>query len=145
LGIGGIFVVRFGHGKQSNLFLPEAYGDFIFAIMGEELGFIGVVFVLTTYLVLFIAGIIIAKRTKDRFGQLLAFGISFSIILYAFINVAVSTGLFPTTGLPLPFISYGGTSLIFLCISIGILINIAISNSVEKGSNEVVLNKNEKV
>ncbi len=145
LGSGGIFGVGIGHGKQSNLFLPEAYGDFIFAIMGEELGFIGVVFVLTTYLVLFIAGIIIAKRTKDRFGQLLAFGISFSIILYAFINVAVSTGLFPTTGLPLPFISYGGTSLIFLSISIGILINIAISNSVEKGSNEVVLNKNEKV
>lgn len=132
LGSGGIFGVGIGHGKQSNLFLPEAYGDFIFAVMGEELGFIGAVFVITTYLVLFIAGVIIAKRTADRFGQLLAFGISFSIIIYAFINVAVSTGLFPTTGLPLPFISYGGTSLIFLCISIGILINIAISNSQEK-------------
>jgi cell division protein FtsW len=138
LGSGGIFGVGIGHGKQSNLFLPEAYGDFIFAVMGEELGFIGAVFVITTYLVLFIAGVIIAKRTADRFGQLLAFGISFSIILYAFINVAVSTGLFPTTGLPLPFISYGGTSLIFLCISIGILINIAISNS--KKMNEIALN-----
>jgi len=137
LGSGGIFGVGIGHSKQSNLFLPEAYGDFIFAVMGEELGFIGSVFVITTYLVLFIAGVIIAKRTADRFGQLLAFGISFSIILYAFINVAVSTGLFPTTGLPLPFISYGGTSLIFLCISIGILINIAISNS--KRMSEVVL------
>ena len=102
LGSGGIFGVGIGHGRQSNLFLPEAYGDFIFAVMGEELGFIGAVAVITAYLVLFIAGVIIAKRTADRFGQLLAFGISFSIILYAFINVAVSTGLFPTTGLPLP-------------------------------------------
>jgi cell division protein FtsW len=129
LGSGGIFGVGIGHSKQSNLFLPEAYGDFIFAIMGEEMGFVGSVFVISLYLVLFIAGVIIAKKTADRFGQLLAFGISFSIIFYAFINVAVSTGLFPTTGLPLPFISYGGTSLFFLCISVGILINIALSNS----------------
>jgi cell division protein FtsW (lipid II flippase) len=62
------------------------------------------------------------------FGQLLAFGITISVILYAFVNVAVTTGVFPTTGLPLPFISYGGTSLIFLCISVGILINIAFTN-----------------
>jgi cell division protein FtsW len=102
--------------------------------MGEELGFIGAFIVISCYLLLFIVGVIIAKKTTDRFGQLLAFGISFSVILYAFINVAVSTGLFPTTGLPLPFISYGGTSIIFLCISIGILINIAISNSAEKKS-----------
>src|SRR4030067_2775805 len=108
LGSGGIFGVGIGHSRQSNLFLPEAYGDFIFAVMGEELGFIGAVFVITTYLVLLIAGVIIAKRKANRFAQILAFGISFSIILYAFINAAVSTGLFPTTGLPLPFISYGG-------------------------------------
>ncbi|RPI70901.1 MAG: cell division protein FtsW [Ignavibacteriales bacterium] len=144
LGSGGIFGVGIGHGRQSNLFLPEAYGDFIFAVMGEELGFIGAVAVITAYLVLFIAGVIIAKRTADRFGQLLAFGISFSIILYAFINVAVSTGLFPTTGLPLPFISYGGTSLIFLSISVGILINIAITNSGEKKINRTILTQNER-
>jgi cell division protein FtsW len=129
LGSGGIFGVGLGHSMQSNLFLPESYGDFIFAIVGEELGFIGSFIVLLSYLVLFIAGIIIAKKTKDTFGQLLAFGITFSIILYAFINAAVATGLVPTTGLPLPFISYGGTSLIFLCISVGILVNIAYSNA----------------
>lgn len=144
LGSGGIFGVGIGHGRQSNLFLPEAYGDFIFAVMGEELGFIGAVAVITCYLILFISGVIIAKRTVDRFGQLLAFGISFTIIIYAFINIAVSTGLFPTTGLPLPFISYGGTSLIFLSISIGILINIAISNSSEKRTAKV-LAQNERV
>jgi cell division protein FtsW len=138
LGSGGIFGVGLGHSMQSNLFLPEAYGDFIFAILGEELGFIGSVVVILSYLVLFVSGILIAKKAKDKFGQLLAFGITFSIIIYAFINIAVSAGLVPTTGLPLPFISYGGTSIIFLCISTGILINIALSShSAEKiGSSE---------
>jgi cell division protein FtsW len=129
LGSGGLFGVGIGHSRQSNLFLPEAYGDFIFAIFGEEMGFVGSIFLLIGFLALFIVGLLIAKKTKDKFGQLLAFGITFSVILYAFINVAVSIGLVPTTGIPLPFISYGGTSLIFLCISIGILINIALSNN----------------
>ena len=128
LGSGGIFGVGIGNSRQSNLFLPEAYGDFIFGILGEETGFLGVIVVLLFYTVLFIAGVLIAKKTKDKFGQMLAFGISFSIIIYAFVNAAVATGLFPTTGLPLPFISYGGTSIIFLSASIGILINIAIYN-----------------
>ncbi len=129
LGSGGILGVGMGHSRQSNLFLPEAYGDFIFAILGEELGFVGSVIVLFAYLVLFTAGILIAKKCKDVFGQLLAFGISISVLVNAFINVAVATGLVPTTGLPLPFISYGGTSLIFMCISTGILVNIGMSNA----------------
>jgi cell division protein FtsW len=128
LGSGGIFGVGIGNSRQSNLFLPEAYGDFIFAILGEETGFIGAVVVLLFYIVLFVAGILIAKKVKDKFGQMLAFGISFSIIIYAFVNAAVATGLFPTTGLALPFISYGGTSIIFISASIGILMNIAIYN-----------------
>ncbi len=129
LGSGGIWGVGLGHSKQANLFLPEAYGDFIFAILGEEMGFIGSVIVLLGFLLIFIMGILIAKKAKDKFGQLLAFGITISITIYAFINVAVATGLIPTTGLPLPFISYGGTSLFFLGISIGILVNIALSNT----------------
>lgn len=128
LGSGGLFGVGFGKSMQSNLFLPEAYGDFIFAILGEELGFIGAVIVVLSYLILFIAGILIAKKAYDTFGQLLAFGITLSIIVYALVNMGVTTGLLPTTGLPLPFISYGGTSLLFLCIGIGILINIALTN-----------------
>ncbi len=136
LGSGGIFGVGIGNSRQSNLFLPEAYGDFIFAILGEETGFIGVVVVLLFYMVLFVAGILIAKKAKDKFGQMLAFGISFSIIVYAFINAAVATGLFPTTGLALPFISYGGTSIIFLCASIGILMNIAIYNNLSENDIE---------
>jgi len=128
LGSGGIFGVGIGNSMQSNLFLPEAYGDFIFAILGEEFGLIGSIAVLLAYLVFMVCGILVAKKSKDMFGQLLAFGITISIVLYAFVNVAVTTGVFPTTGLPLPFISYGGTSLIFLCISVGILINIAFTN-----------------
>jgi cell division protein FtsW len=138
LGSGGIFGVGIGNSRQSNLFLPEAYGDFIFAILGEETGFLGVVVILLFYMVLFIAGILIAKKAKDKFGQMLAFGISFSIIIYAFVNAAVATGLFPTTGLALPFISYGGTSIIFLSTSIGILMNIAIYNhSTEKDKQKL--------
>jgi cell division protein FtsW len=129
LGSGGVFGVGMGHSRQSNLFLPEAYGDFIFAIFGEELGFIGSVLLLVCFVIFFFAGVLIAKKTKDPFGQLLAFGITFSITLYAFVNIAVATGFFPTTGLPLPFISYGGTSLTFICISVGILVNIALANS----------------
>ena len=128
LGSGGIFGVGIGNSMQSNLFLPEAYGDFIFAILGEEFGLIGSIAVLLAYLVFLVCGILVAKKSKDMFGQLLAFGITISIVLYAFVNVAVTTGVFPTTGLPLPFISYGGTSLIFLCVSVGILINIALTN-----------------
>jgi cell division protein FtsW len=131
-GSGGLLGVGIGHSRQSNLFLPEAYGDFIFAIFGEEMGFIGSIALLICFLALFTAGLIIAKKTKDKYGQLLAFGIIFSITIYAFVNIAVSIGLVPTTGIPLPFISYGGTSLIFLCISVGILINIALSNNAKE-------------
>ncbi len=135
LGSGGLFGVGIGNSMQNNLFLPEAYGDFIFAILGEETGFIGSLLVLISFLILFISGTLIAKKATDKFGQLLAFGITLSITLYAFINVAVTTGILPTTGLPLPFISYGGTSLIFICISVGILINIAFSHHIRQKSN----------
>jgi cell division protein FtsW len=142
LGSGGIFGVGIGNSMQSNLFLPEAYGDFIFAILGEEFGLIGSIAVLLAYLVFMICGILVAKKSKDMFGQLLAFGITFSIVLYAFVNVAVTTGVFPTTGLPLPFISYGGTSLIFLCVSVGILINIAFTNHLRQNGIVHVSNQN---
>lgn len=129
LGSGGWFGQGLGNSKQSNLFLPESYGDFIFAIIGEELGFAGTVVILLGYFLIFFFGLVIAKNARDTFGQLLAFGISFSILLNAFINAAVTTGMMPTTGIPLPLISYGGTSIMITCISLGILINIAIMNA----------------
>ncbi|MBZ0198710.1 MAG: FtsW/RodA/SpoVE family cell cycle protein [Ignavibacteriaceae bacterium] len=137
LGSGGFFGVGLGFSKQNNLFLPEAYGDFIFAILGEELGFLGAVLVLVAFLLFFIAGILIAKKATDPFAKLLAFGITISVITYAFVNISVASGVLPTTGLPLPFISYGGTSIFFTCISVGMLINIAISSSKEENPEEV--------
>lgn len=142
LGSGGLFGVGIGNSQQNNLFLPEAYGDFIFAILGEQLGFVGSVMVIFFYLVLFISGILIAKKAQDKFGQLLAFGITFSIAIYAFVNIAVATGTFPTTGLPLPFISYGGTSIIFLSMGVGILINIAVLNSKKSKQTTIVIDEN---
>lgn len=142
LGSGGLFGVGIGNSQQNNLFLPEAYGDFIFAILGEQLGFIGSILVIFFYLVLFIAGILIAKKAQDKFGQLLAFGITFSIAIYAFINIAVATGTIPTTGLPLPFISYGGTSIIFLSMGIGILINIAVLNAKRAKQSKIEISEN---
>lgn len=125
LGSGGLFGVGIGRSRQSDLFLPEAYGDFIFSVLGEQFGLLGTVLVLSLFFALFIIGIIISKRAKDEYGQLLGFAISFNIIMSAFINAAVVTGLLPTTGITLPFISFGGTSIILFCASVGILMNIA--------------------
>jgi len=124
LGSGGPFGIGIGMSRQSDLFLPESYGDFIFSVLGEGFGFIGTVVTLLVYLLIFIVGLIIALKAVDRFGSLLAFGLSFNIIISAFINAGVVTGLLPTTGITLPFISFGGTSIILFGISVGILINI---------------------
>ncbi|HEY7751876.1 MAG TPA: putative peptidoglycan glycosyltransferase FtsW [Ignavibacteriaceae bacterium] len=139
LGSGGVTGVGIGNSMQNNLFLPEAYGDFIFAILGEEMGFIGTTLVIAGFIIFFFAGVLVAKKAKDQFAQLLAFGITLSITYYAFVNIAVTTGLLPTTGLPLPFISYGGTSLFFLGISVGILINIALSNTIKKDTGSFII------
>lgn len=125
LGSGGLTGLGLGQSRQSDLFLPESFGDFIFSILGEELGFIGAASVLICYLLLFVFCLIIAKKSQDRFGQLLVFGLSFNIIISAMINAGVVTGLLPTTGITLPFISFGGTSIIILGISVGIIINVA--------------------
>ena len=129
LGSGGLWGVGLGHSRQSDLFIPEAYGDFIFSVLGEEMGFIGAVVVLFVFLAIFFIGLIIAKNTPDTFGQLLAFGLTFNVAVSAFINAAVVLGLLPTTGITLPFISYGGTSIVFMCASIGIITNIALKTN----------------
>jgi cell division protein FtsW len=126
LGSGGFFGLGIGRSRQSDLFLPEPHNDFVFSIVGEELGFIGAIVILFAYMAIFFVGVLIAKRAKDDLGQLLAFGLSFTIVFSAFVHVAVGLGLLPTTGITLPFISFGGTSIIIFSISIGILINIAL-------------------
>lgn len=124
LGSGGIVGIGLGQSRQSDLFLPESYGDFIFSILGEELGFAGAVTVLFFYLFLFFICLVIAKKAQDKFGQLLVLGLGFNIIISAFINACVVTGLIPTTGITLPFISFGGTSIILFAVSIGIIVNV---------------------
>ncbi len=125
LGNGGFLGLGLGNSLGKNLFLPTPHTDFIFAIIGEELGLLGTVFILSTFVFIFQRGIKIAKESTDTFGILLATGISFNFILYGFINAAVVTGVVPTTGLPMPFISYGGSGLLINLVSMGILLNIS--------------------
>jgi len=124
LGSGGFWGVGLGGSRQSDLFLPESYGDFIFSILGEETGFIGSMFLLFAYLTVFALGVIVAKKAETTFGQLLAFGLALNIIVSAFVNIAVVVGVLPTTGITLPFISFGGTSIILFGVSAGIIVNI---------------------
>ncbi|MDP6532988.1 MAG: putative peptidoglycan glycosyltransferase FtsW [Candidatus Marinimicrobia bacterium] len=125
LGNGGLFGMGLGNSLEKNLFLPTPHTDFIFAIIGEEIGFLGTVAVLTLFLFLFQRGIKVAKETTDPFGVMVALGISFSFILYAFTNAAVVTNLVPTTGLPMPLVSFGGSGLVVNMASLGILLNIS--------------------
>jgi cell division protein FtsW len=125
IGSGGIFGVGLGHSSQKFNYLPEPAGDSIFAIIGEELGLVGVTILIFLFIIIAIRGLRIAKNAPDMFGVLLAIGITSWIVFQAFINIGAISGLIPLTGITLPFISYGGTSLIFLLIGMGILLNIS--------------------
>ncbi|MDI6890493.1 MAG: putative lipid II flippase FtsW [Thermodesulfovibrionales bacterium] len=127
-GSGGLTGVGLGGSKQKLSYLPESHTDFIFSIIGEEFGFIGVLIVMALFLLLFIRGISIANKTKDGFAYHLAVGLSLMISIQALINFAVAAGMVPTKGLPLPFISYGGSSLLVNMAAIGILLNISRGN-----------------
>ena len=125
VGSGGLFGVGLGHSRQKFNYLPEPVGDSIFAIIGEELGLIGGVILVILFVIVAFRGIKIAKNAPDMFGRLVATGITIWIVLQAFINIGANIALVPLTGIPLPFISYGGTSLIFLMSAVGILLNIS--------------------
>lgn len=122
---GGLTGVGLGESKQKLFYLPEAHTDFIFSVLGEEFGMLGVVFVVSLFLMLVIRGLVIAHNAADSFGRFLALGITCLLGLEAFINFAVVMGLLPTKGLALPFISYGGTSLIASLTAVGILLNVS--------------------
>lgn len=127
IGSGRIFGKGFGASRQKLFFLPSSYNDFIFSIIGEELGFIGAIGVILLYVILVLLGfkiVLKAKEAKDDFAVLLASGIILLIALQVFINIGVSTGILPTKGLCLPFVSYGGSSLVVNLTSVGILLNI---------------------
>ncbi|MEI7750266.1 MAG: putative lipid II flippase FtsW [Candidatus Moraniibacteriota bacterium] len=125
LGSGGILGVGLGHSRQKFLYLPEPMTDSIFAVLGEELGLIGCAVVISLFLFFAYRGFRIAKNAPDEFGRLLAVGIVSWIVFQAFINIFAITGLMPLTGVPLPLISYGGTSLAAILGAVGILLNIS--------------------
>lgn len=124
-GNGGIFGLGPGQSRQRELFLPESYGDFVFSIVGEEYGLIGTLFVLLLFLTILLRGMKIAKSARDDFGRYLAIGITTSITLFALINAGVTLGILPTTGLPMPFMSYGGSAMLFSSVAVGVLLNIS--------------------
>ncbi len=125
LGNGGLFGLGIGASKQRELYLPLSYNDFVFVIIGEEYGFIGAVAVIALFAGFFVCGLVIAKHAPDNFGKYVASGITVAITLFAFVNIAVACHLLPTTGVALPFISYGGTALLFNSLGVGILMSIS--------------------
>ena len=125
LGSGGLFGVGLGKSVQKLFYLPAAHTDFIFSIIGEELGFVGAFAVIILFICFIWQGARIAKRTSDPFGYYLSTGIVVMIGFQAVVNVGVSIGALPTKGLPLPFISYGGSALLFNMVAVGLLLNIS--------------------
>lgn len=122
---GGFWGMGYGNSKQKLAWLPEAHTDFIFAVIGEELGFIGCLLVIGLFWTFIHRGLLIASRCPDMYGKLLAVGITFSIGFQAFLNMSVASSFLPATGVPLPFISYGGSSLMVSMWMVGILMNIS--------------------
>ena len=125
LGTGGLTGVGLMEGRQKLFYLPYPYSDFIFAVIGEELGMIGTLAVLLAFVVLLWRGLRAGWSAPDDFGRFLAAGLTLSIVLQAFINISVTLGLLPTKGIPLPFISAGGSSLVFALIGIGLVANVS--------------------
>jgi cell division protein FtsW len=125
IGSGGVFGKGLGQGVAKYGYLPDPHTDFIFSILGEELGFVGCVIVLGLFLLLIARGVRVARSETDPFGRLVAAGVAMSLFWFLALNVCVATRLFPVTGLPLPLISYGGSSLVSHLIAIGVLRNIA--------------------
>ena len=125
IGPGGLLGLGLGNSIQKHFYLPEPQTDFIFSIISEEFGFMGVLIISTLFILIISSGFIIAMKCEDRFGKYLAFGITFGLAFQTLLNLMVVTGLIPVTGVTLPFLSYGGSSLLISLISMGVLLNIS--------------------
>ena len=125
VGAGGYLGVGLMNGRQKLLYLPEAHTDFIYAVIGEEAGLIGTVGLLVCFLAIGWRGLRVAVLTRDEFGRYLALGVTVVLVVQAFINMSVAVGLGPTKGIPLPLISYGGSSLVSSLAMLGMLMNVA--------------------
>lgn len=125
IGPGGLLGLGLGNSIQKHFYLPEPQTDFIFSIISEEFGFMGVLIISTLFITIIISGFKIAMNCEDKFGKYLAFGITFGLAFQTLLNLMVVTGLIPVTGVTLPFLSYGGSSLLISLISMGVLLNIS--------------------
>ncbi|NLM62767.1 MAG: stage V sporulation protein E [Mollicutes bacterium] len=125
IGPGGLFGFGLGNSRQKHFYLPEPQTDFIFSIISEEFGFLGIIIVATLFLIIFIRGFTIAYKCKDLFSKFLVSGIIFGLAFQTLLNLMVVVGLIPVTGVTLPFLSYGGSSLLITLISMGIILNIS--------------------
>ena len=124
IGPGGLLGLGFGNSIQKHFYLPEPQTDFIFAIISEEFGFLGVLIVATLFITIIYSGLKISMKCQDNFGKFLSFGITFGLAFQTILNLMVVVGLLPVTGVTLPFLSYGGSSLLISLINMGILLNI---------------------
>ena len=127
---GGFLGLGLGNSIQKIKKLPTPHTDFIFSVIAEETGMLGSMILMAAFFIFFIRGMMIAVNCKDKFGQLLAFGIVSLITLHALLNMAIATGIIPTTGVSLPFISYGGSSMLMMAVGVGILLNISAQNDI---------------
>ena len=125
VGTGGIFGAGFMQSQQKHFYLPEPHSDFIFAVIGEELGLIGCLAVVGAFCVLMWRGFAIASKSPDAFGALLASGLTVLIVGQAFVNIGVTIAILPTTGLPLPFVSSGGSSLVVMMAAVGLILSVS--------------------
>jgi cell division protein FtsW len=132
IGSGGLLGLGLGNSRQKYLYLPEPQNDFIFAVVCEELGLVGATIIIGLYCALVWRGMTIAKRAQDRFGALLATGLTAQVGIQTFLNIAVVTSLFPNTGISLPFFSYGGTSLVMLLAEMGLVLSVSRNARMDK-------------
>ncbi|SME91239.1 cell elongation-specific peptidoglycan biosynthesis regulator RodA [Tistlia consotensis] len=131
LGSGGVLGKGFLQGSQSHLnFLPEKQTDFIFTMLAEELGMVGGLLLLTLFFLVFVYGFAIALRSRNHFGRIVALGLTINLFLYVFINIAMVTGLIPVVGVPLPLVSYGGTAMLAVLFSLGLVISVSVHRDV---------------
>lgn len=137
LGRGGIFGVGPGESRQRDGFLPEPHTDFVFSILGEEYGFVGTMFFMLLFLLVMYRGFKIARYAPDAFGRNLAIAITGAVTVYALVNAGVTLGLLPTTGLPMPFVSYGGSSMLFTAAAVGVLLNISSQTDLHPRATQV--------
>lgn len=131
IGSGGLFGLGLGNSRQKFLYLPESKNDFVFAVVCEELGFIGAIMVIILFLLLIMRGFYIASKAPDKFGMMLSVGLVVQIGLQALLNIAVVTNTIPNTGVSLPFFSYGGTALIMQLVQMGVVLNISRQSIIE--------------